>query len=100
MMLYEIHIQNFPDTESALATQAPIAHTLCPDPDHNTPCEIPWSFTLGDDNNLILGIYTTPAKATALTETIATLTHHPTALHQATPGHFNELETQYRIEHP
>lgn len=99
-MLYEIRIHDFPTTDEALALQTPIAHKLCPEPEHTGPCEIPWGFTLTDDNALVLGIYTTQEKAAELTDTVRHLTPHPTTLHEAEPGRFEELAEQYRIEHP
>lgn len=100
VMLYEIRIHDFPTTAETLALQTPIAHSLCPEPEHTGPCEVPWGFTLTEDNALVLGIYATREKATELTNIIHRLTTHPTTLHEAAPGHFEELAEQYRIEHP
>ncbi|MGZ0148658.1 hypothetical protein ACXJJ3_16415 [Kribbella sp. WER1] len=99
-MTYEIAITGFADSADAIAHQDPIARLLCPEPEHNSPCEVPWGFTLTGDHTLVLGIYATPAKAAELTEAVHHLTTHETTLTESTTGNFDELAEQYRIEHP
>ncbi|TCC20593.1 hypothetical protein [Kribbella sindirgiensis] len=100
MMTFEIRIEGFAGTDEALAMQEPAARALCPVAEHNGPCEVPWAFTLADNHDLVLGIYTTRQRAAELTAGVQQATGHPTALTEATPGHFDDLAEQYRIEHP
>ncbi|HZX02087.1 hypothetical protein [Kribbella sp.] len=99
-MTYELRIGGFATTEDALAHQDPIARLLCPDPDHNTPCEVPWAFSMTDNHDLLLGIYTTPPKATEITNAVRHLVGHQITLTESLSGNFEELAEQYRIEHP
>jgi hypothetical protein len=97
-MTYEIRIRDFTDSDEALALQNPISRLLCPEPEHEGPCDIPWGFTLSG-NDLVLGIYTTQAEATTVADSVQQLTDHPVTLTEAAPTHFTELADQYRIEH-
>jgi hypothetical protein len=99
-MTFEIRIEGFAGTDEALAMQEPVARLLCPEPEHDGPCQVPWGFSLTDDNALVLGVYTTRETAADLTAEVRRLTARPTTLDTASPGHFDELAEQYRIEHP
>lgn len=65
--IHEIHIRGCGDTAEALALQEPIARLLCPVERHSGPCAVPWGFSVDEDAALVLGVYTTRAKAEEVT---------------------------------
>jgi hypothetical protein len=96
-MTFEVTIRGFAGTDEALAMQEPIKRVLCPVAEHDGPCEVPWGFTVGD--GLVLGIFATPEKAAEVVERVrAVVGGREVVLAAATPGRFDELEEQYRIE--
>jgi hypothetical protein len=98
-MTYEVLVRGV-DAIEELATKEQVARVLCPVEEHDGPCEVPWGFSVGDDNELVLGIYASPAKATEVAERVRqVLAGHQVVLAQAAAGRFEELEMQYRIEH-
>jgi hypothetical protein len=94
---YELELRDLADP---LANQEPIARLLCPNPEHDGPCEIPWGFSIGANHALILGIHTSPEKAVEVADAVRRLTDREVSLTEARPGHFDELAEQYAIEHP
>ncbi|MER7479494.1 hypothetical protein ABTX60_17950 [Streptomyces sp. NPDC126510] len=102
--VYEIRIHGYPNSQEALALQAPIERLLCPDPDHAPPCEVPWSFTLssaeGDSCALVLGVYTPGDQATQVAERVRTLVgeKHPVSVSEGEAEDWEELVEQYRFE--
>jgi hypothetical protein len=99
-MTYEIEIQGFTGKAEAFAMQDPVARLLCPEPEHDAPCEVPWGFSLTEDNDLVLGMYATADKAAEATDAVRRLTGREAVLTESAPGRFDELAEQYRIEHP
>jgi hypothetical protein len=97
-MTFEVTIRGFVGTDQALAMQEPIKRVLCPVEEHDGPCEVPWGFTVGD--GLVLGIYATPEKAAEVAERVRRVVGEgDVVLAEGTPGRFEELAEQYRIEH-
>jgi hypothetical protein len=103
--VYEIRIHGCPTSQEALALQDPIERLLCPDPDHAPPCEIPWSFTLADEDTdtstaLVLGVYTSSARATQVANRVRTLVGETrtVAVSEGDAGEWEELVEQYRFE--
>jgi hypothetical protein len=99
-MTFELRIEGFAGTDEALAAQEPVARVLCPMPEHDSPCEVPWGFTLTDENVLLLGIYAAREKAGDIAAEVRRVTGRSVTLTEATRGRFDELPEQYRIEHP
>jgi hypothetical protein len=99
-MTYEVRIEGFERPAEALAAQEPVARLVCPVPDHDWPCEVPWGFSVTEGNDLVLGLYATRPKATAIADDVRRATGRRVVLAEAAPGAFEELEEQYRIEHP
>jgi hypothetical protein len=97
---FEIRIQGFAGVDEALAMQEPVARVLCPVPEHDGPCEVPWRFTV-DAGELLLGIYATPEKSTEVADEIRrVVAGRQITLTDAAPGDFEDLAEQYAIEHP
>jgi len=95
-----VRIAGFAGVDEALAMQETVARVLCPEPEHNGPCEVPWGFSVGDANQLVLGIYATPEKAASVVEDVRRAVEpREVTLVDGTPGRFDELADQYRIEH-
>jgi hypothetical protein len=65
-MVYEVTIRG----ERRLELQEPIKRVLCPIEEHDGPCEVPWGFSVSDDNELVLGIYTSAEKAAEVVERV------------------------------
>lgn len=97
-MTFEVTIRGFAGTDEALGMQEAVKRVLCPVEDHAGPCEVPWGFTVGD--GLVLGIYATPEKAAEVVERVRRVVgEREVVLAEGTPGRFEELAEQYRIEH-
>ncbi|SFQ34765.1 hypothetical protein SAMN05421810_106225 [Amycolatopsis arida] len=101
--VHEIHVGGFPSVADALAAQEPIARLLCPDPEHNGPCAVPWEFTLTDAEPvaLVLGVYADPAAVAALADRVRTTVGegHPVQVRDGDPEEFPALVEQHRVEH-
>jgi hypothetical protein len=96
-MTFEVTIRGFDDP---LRWQEPVARVLCPEPEHDGPCEVPWGFSMNDDGDLVLGIYASAEKATEVVERVGQVVgRREIVVTPAAPGRFEELEEQYRIEH-
>ncbi|WP_040423256.1 hypothetical protein [Actinopolymorpha alba] len=109
--VYEIRIHGCASSEEALALQEPIARVLCPDKEHDSPCDVPWSFTLGDHQAgdsetggdtavLVLCVYTSNGKAVEVADRVraAVSETHPVTLSEGDAERFEVLVEQYRIE--
>ncbi|WP_156959313.1 hypothetical protein [Nocardia sp. BMG51109] len=107
--MYEIRVHGCPSAEEALALQEPIGRLLCPDPDHPPPCEVPWGFSLDDDEHaedgdeapvLVVGVYVSREKASQVVAQVRELVGDtlPVVMQPGRPGMFEELAEQYRIE--
>ncbi|MFE9407091.1 hypothetical protein ACFYNY_35865 [Streptomyces sp. NPDC006530] len=106
--VHEIRIQDCADTEEAVALQEPVERLLCPDPDHEPPCPIPWSFSLAEQTGgprdtsttLILGVYAAHGQATQVARQVRALVGEgrPVLVREGDPEDFEELVEQYRIE--
>lgn len=107
--VYEIRIHGCLSVQEALALQEPVERLLCPDPDHTPPCDVPWSFTLGDDEQtddgieakvLVLGVYTPGRRAAQVADQVRGVVGEtrPVTVRAAAAGEFEELAEQYRIE--
>ncbi|MEU3500795.1 hypothetical protein ABZ726_08505 [Streptomyces hundungensis] len=106
--VHEIRIQDCTDTEEALGLQEPVERLLCPDPDHEPPCEVPWSFSLATQTDgprdtstvLILGVYASPDRAMQVAERVRALVGEgrPVLVREGDAEDFEELVEQYRIE--
>ncbi|MFI7063299.1 hypothetical protein ACIBL3_20115 [Kribbella sp. NPDC050124] len=95
MMTYEVVIRG-----GELDLQEMVARVLCPVEGHAGPCEVPWGFSVSGDDDLVLGIYASPAKATEVVERVQEVVGgREVVLTPAPADHFEELEEQYRIEH-
>ncbi|GAB2670740.1 hypothetical protein GCM10009743_53720 [Kribbella swartbergensis] len=99
-MTFEVTVRGFAGTDEALAMQQPVARVLCPEPEHDGPCEVPWGFSVSDDDDLVLGIYASAEKAAEVVERVGRVVGgQEVVMSPAAPGRFEELEAQYRIEH-
>jgi hypothetical protein len=103
--VYEVQIHGCSSIEDALALQAPIARVLCPDEWHEPPCDVPWTFTFGDDEGqnavvLILGIYASSGQATEVAGQVRAVAGETRSVVLAAgdPERFEGLVKQYRIE--
>lgn len=95
-----MRIAGFVDVDDALATQETVARVLCPVPEHNGPCDVPWGFSVDGADQLVLGIYATAEKAASVVEDVrGAVEPREVTLMNGTPGRFNELADQWRIEH-
>jgi hypothetical protein len=109
-MRYGVHqfvVHGVGGAEEATALQEPIARLLCPEPEHEGPCDVPWGFTLreevsagGDATVLVLGVYATHEKAATVAERVRGFVgpDRPVRLEEAAPGAFEELAEQFRVE--
>ncbi|TCC59426.1 hypothetical protein E0H73_22575 [Kribbella pittospori] len=101
METFEVRIAGFADVDEALAMQETVARVLCPEQEHNGPCEVPWGFSVDGPDQLVLGIYATAEKAASVVEDVRPAVEpREVTLMNGTPGRFDELADQYRIEHP
>jgi hypothetical protein len=99
VMVYEMLIRGFGATDEALVMQEPVSRVLCPVEDHDGPCEVPWGFSVGEGNELVLGIYASAEKAADVVERVrGVVGGREVTLTPAEPGRFEELKEQYRIE--
>lgn len=106
--VYEIRVYGCADTEEALALQEPIARLLCPDEWHDGPCDVPWEFTLADDERadgdgakvLVLGVHTSGTRAAEVADRLraAVGETRPVELGEGDAERFETLVEQYRIE--
>jgi hypothetical protein len=107
--VYEIRIHGCLSVQEALTLQEPVKRLLCPDPDHRPPCDVPWSFALGDDEQaddgieatvLVLGVYASGSRAAQVADQVRGVVDEPrrVTLSAAAAGQFEELAEQYRIE--
>jgi hypothetical protein len=107
--VYEIRIHGCLSVQEALALQEPVKRLLCPDPDHRPPCDVPWSFTLGDDEQaddgieatvLVLGVYASGRRAAQVADQVRGVVGETRRVRvsAAAAGQFEELAEQYRIE--
>ncbi|MGH3309119.1 MAG: hypothetical protein ACRDP3_00770 [Streptomyces sp.] len=101
--VHEIRVSGCADVAELLALQEPIARALCPEPEHSGPCDVPWEFSYGDDEPpvLLLGIYTSGARAAEVTDRVRTVIGEARSavLGEGNPERFKVLVEQYRIEH-
>ncbi|MEV0287484.1 hypothetical protein AB0H36_25505 [Kribbella sp. NPDC050820] len=83
-----------------LSLQEPVARVLCPVEGHDGPCEVPWGFSVSGQDDLVLGIYASPAKAAEVVERVQEVVGaSEVVLSPAPADHFEELAEQHRIEH-
>ncbi|TCC53505.1 hypothetical protein E0H75_07415 [Kribbella capetownensis] len=95
-----MRIAGFANVDEALAMQETIARVLCPEPEHSGPCEVPWGFSVDGADQLVLGIYATAEKAASVVEDVRrAVDPREVTLTDGTPGRFDDLADQYRIEH-
>ena len=96
-MTYELTIRG---TGEALDLQEPVKRVLCPVEEHDGPCEVPWGFSMSEGDDLVLGIYASQEKAAEVADRVRHVVGaREVVLSQGTPGRFDELEEQWRIEH-
>ncbi|MGK5533762.1 hypothetical protein [Streptomyces sp. URMC 129] len=91
--LYEIRIGGCASAEEALARQESVARALCPDAEHPGPCEVPWGFTLGDDDALVLGVYATATRAAEVAGRVGGV-----LVGEGDSERFAAVVEQYRVE--
>ncbi|WP_027946152.1 hypothetical protein [Amycolatopsis taiwanensis] len=101
--LYEVRIHGFANGEEALALQAPIARALCADEMHAGPCDVPWGFIVGDEEEtvaLILGIYATVGQAADVAGRVRAIAGEtrPVSVNEDDTDQFEGLVEQHRIE--
>jgi hypothetical protein len=97
-MTYEMRIRGFAGVGEALAMQETVARVLCPVEEHDGPCEVPWGFTVVEDD-LVLGVFAAPEKAVEVAERVrGVVGGREVVLSEGTAGRFDELEEQFRIE--
>jgi hypothetical protein len=105
--VYEIAVHGCAGVDEALALQEPIARLLCPEPDHDGPCPVPWELTLDDDHEggaasavLLLGVHATRAGAAGVAARVRALAGdaRPVSLSEGDPGRFEALVEQHRVE--
>lgn len=107
--VYEIRVHGCAGTAEAFALQGPIARLVCPDGWHEPPCDVPWGFTLDDDERrdggegvvLVLGVCTSGARATEVARRVRTVVDgtRPVVVSEGDAERFEDLVEQYRIEH-
>ncbi|MGC4939407.1 hypothetical protein [Kribbella sp. DT2] len=94
---YEVWIHG-----AGLEWQEPVARTICPVEEHDGPCEVPWGFTVGDDDAddvLVLKLYTSAEKADEIVRRVAPVVgDRRVELRPGRPGEFEDLRIQYEIE--
>ncbi|MDT0342875.1 GNAT family N-acetyltransferase [Streptomyces litchfieldiae] len=103
--VYEIRVTGCTDLDEALALQDPIARELCPEEEHPGPCDVPWSFGLGGDDDttvLVLGVCTTGARVVEVADRVRALLGpgRRVEVAEGDPDAFPELVEQYRAESP
>ncbi len=105
--VYEIGVRGCAGVAEALALQEPIARMLCPEPEHEGPCPVPWEFSLGDDTEdgetsavLLLGVYAPRAAAAEVADRVRQIAGaaRPVSFSEGDPGRFEALVEQYRVE--
>ncbi|MEO3751981.1 hypothetical protein [Streptomyces sp. B6B3] len=109
--MYEIAVRGCAGVDEALALQEPIARLLCPEPDHDGPCPVPWEFTLGDAEDpdaddgkasavLLLGVHASRAGAAEVAARVRELAGdaRQVSLAEGAPGRYEALLEQHRVE--
>lgn len=98
-MTSEVTIRGFGGVDEVLGMQGPIERVLCPVAEHIGPCEVPWGFSVSEADDLVLGIYASHETAVEVAERVrGVVGAREAVLTQGTPGWFDGLEEQWRIE--
>ncbi|MEU0493124.1 hypothetical protein ABZ249_28185 [Nocardiopsis sp. NPDC006139] len=105
---FEILVPGFATGEEALAQGGAVARLLCPEPEHDGPCPIPWSTgvrleeeepdPVGTGHTVVAGVYATAGAARAAAERIGESLGRPAHLVEVPAQEYPELAEQYRIE--
>lgn len=91
---YEVWIH-----DAGLELQEPVARTICAVEGHDGPCELPWGFTVADDDVLVLKLWATHDKAEEIVRRVAPLVgERRVELRAGRPEEFEDLRIQYEIE--
>lgn len=103
---FEVIVPGYADLDETLADSERVALLLCPDPEHDGACEIPWSMgsrteaeeenPLGEGSSVVAAIYATRDQAERTAKQIGDLLGRPAHLVEA--ADYEYLVEQYRIE--
>ncbi|HET6296920.1 MAG TPA: hypothetical protein VFG33_26270 [Kribbella sp.] len=97
--VYEIRIDAGEGDDEALAMQEPLARVVCPDPGHAPPCDVPWGFSMTDDE-LVMGLYSTNDAAQAIADRVRDLLGaRRVEVVLGSGDQFAGLVEQYNVEH-
>ncbi|MGW0889560.1 hypothetical protein [Saccharopolyspora sp. NPDC002578] len=99
--VYEVQVRGCASTREALTWQEPIALLLCPEPEHQGPCEVPWTFTVRDVGAavcLVVAIIASAEVAERIGDRVRALTGREVVLRRGDPAEFEVLVEQYRVE--